>query len=191
MPQNEKLGLLSPVGLNYLGGLLHHAIPSTLLGNPTVNAYRRFRPNSLAPDRVAWGSDHRGVMLRVLGGAGDSASRIENRVGEPAANPYLYIASQIICGMNGLENQRDPGEPDTDPYTTKHKMLPNSLGSALEAFEQEPLFTAEFGNTFTSYYTRLKRTELKRFEEHCAQNEIDPSGDAVTEWEQNEYFDFF
>ena len=45
---------------------------------PTVNGYRRFRPNSLAPDRATWGYDHRGVMLRVLGGAGrsgDAASR--------------------------------------------------------------------------------------------------------------------
>ena len=77
---------------NYLGGLLRHAMPATVFANPTVNGYRRFRANSLAPDRVAWGSDHRGVMLRVLGGANDPASRIENRVGEPSANPYLYIS---------------------------------------------------------------------------------------------------
>src|SRR5262249_16834820 len=85
---------LSPFGMKYLGGLLHHAMASTVLANPTINGYRRFRANSLAPDRVSWGTDHRGVMFRVLGGAGDPASRIENRVGEPSANPYLYIASQ-------------------------------------------------------------------------------------------------
>ena len=78
---------LSPLGKNYLGGLLHHALASTVLANPTINGYRRFRINSLAPDRVAWGYDHRGVMLRVLGGPDDPASRIENRVGEPPPTP--------------------------------------------------------------------------------------------------------
>ena len=96
---------LSPLGKNYLGGLLHHALASTVLANPTINGYRRFRINSLAPDRVAWGYDHRGVMLRVLGGPDDPASRIENRVGEPAANPYLYIASQLITGLDGVDTQ--------------------------------------------------------------------------------------
>ena len=66
---------LSPLGMNYLGGLLHHAMASTVLANPTINGYRRFRMNSLAPDRVAWGTDHRGVMLRDPGGSG--------RYGEP------------------------------------------------------------------------------------------------------------
>src|SRR5215813_8789823 len=94
---------LSPFGMKYLGGLLHHAMASTVLANPTINGYRRFRANSLAPDRVSWGTDHRGVMFRVLGGAGDLASRIENRVGEPSANPYLYIASQLITGLDGVD----------------------------------------------------------------------------------------
>jgi glutamine synthetase len=105
------------MGMTYLGGLLHHAPAGTLLSNPTINAYRRFRANSLAPDRVAWGTDHRGVMLRVLGAMNDPASRIENRVGEPSANPYLYIASQLIAGLNGIESKIDPGPPDTIPTT--------------------------------------------------------------------------
>ncbi|MGG6166165.1 hypothetical protein ACQV2H_22410, partial [Pantoea allii] len=82
MPK-AKGELLSPLGLHYLGGLMHYALPASLFANPTVNAYRRFRQNSLAPDRVCWGGDHRGTMLRVLGGVGDPASRIENRIGEP------------------------------------------------------------------------------------------------------------
>src|SRR5262249_51403826 len=91
---------LSPLGKNYLAGVLHHAPAATLFANPTVNAYRRFRPNSLAPDRVSWGIDHRGTMLRVLGARNDPASRIENRIGEPSANPYLYILSQVVSGLD-------------------------------------------------------------------------------------------
>ena len=56
---------LSTLGKAYLGGLLAHGAAATVFANPTVNAYRRFRANSLAPDRLTWGTDHRGVMLRV------------------------------------------------------------------------------------------------------------------------------
>jgi glutamine synthetase len=182
---------LSPLGLNYLGGLLRHALPATVFANPTVNGYRRFRPNSLAPDRVAWGRDHRGVMLRVLAAANDPASRIENRLGEPSANPYLYILSQLITGLDGIENGSDPGVPDTDPYAAEHPMLPRSLPAALDLLEQEPLFRNEIGPVFLDYYVRLKRTEAERFERYARDRNIDPSLDETTEWEQDEYFDFF
>jgi glutamine synthetase len=188
---STKGAVLSPMGMSYLAGLLHHASAGPLLSNPTVNAYRRFRANSLAPDRVAWGMDHRGVMLRVLGAMNDPASRIENRVGEPSANPYLYIASQLIAGLNGIEKKLDPGPPDTNPYDTQHTMLPRSLSEALQLFENDPLFRHELGHVFVNYYGRLKRTELERFETFVREHNIDPGSEATTEWEQNEYFDFF
>ncbi len=87
------------------GGLLRtHAAPAALC-TPTVNGYGRFRPNALAPQSVLWGRDNRGAMLRVIGGPNDGATRIENRIGEPAANPYLYMAAQIHAGLDGLARQ--------------------------------------------------------------------------------------
>jgi len=189
-PEHEG-SALSPIGMNWLGGLLHHAAAGTVLANPTVNAYRRFRANSLAPDRASWGVDHRGVMLRVLGGVSDPATRIENRVGEPSANPYLFIASQLIAGLDGIENKRDPGPPDTDPYATPHTMLPASLSQALALFEHEPLFRKELGEVFVDYYVSFKRTELTRFQRHLDEHNIAPESEDTTEWEHNEYFDFF
>jgi glutamine synthetase len=190
MPTTEGAAL-SPLGRTYLGGLLHYATAATAFATPTVNGYRRFRPNSLAPDRVAWGIDHRGTLLRVLGAAGDPASRIENRGGEPSANPYLYILSQIAAGLDGIDHKRDPGPPDTDPYTTEHTRLPASLLDALDLLEREPLFREELGEVFMSYYLRLKRTEAGRFVSFCKAKGIDMPGDEPTQWEQNEYFDFF
>ncbi len=183
--------ILSAIGKAYLGGLLHHALAATVFANPTVNGYRRFRANSLAPDRLAWGADHRGVLLRVLGAAGDSASRIENRLGEPAANPYLYIASQIITGLDGMDNARDPGPPDTDPYSADRAKLPKSLLGALDMLECEPLFRRELGDLFVNYYLAFKRTEAGRFADFVKNNNLDPLGDETTDWEQDEYFDFF
>lgn len=190
MPRNEH-EILSPMGEHYLGGLVHSALPATIFANPTINGYRRFRANSLAPDRVAWCCDHRGVMLRVLGGVNDPASRIENRIGEPSANPYLYILSQLISGLDGIDNKRDPGPSETDPYTAQRPMLPKSLNDALFLLEKEPLFASELGPLFIDYYTKLKRTELARYEKFAADNKIDPASDETTAWEHDEYFDFF
>jgi glutamine synthetase len=170
---------------------MHHALASTVFANPTINGYRRFRMNSLAPDRVAWCTDHRGVLLRVLGGVNDPASRIENRVGEPSANPYLYVLSQIVAGLDGIDNKRDPGTPETDPYATKLPMLPKSLNDALALMENEPLFRNELGPLFVDYYAKLKRTELARYDKFAADNNIDPASDETTAWEQDEYLDFF
>lgn len=190
MPEKSE-EILSPLGRNYLGGLLQHAVAATVFANPTVNGYRRFRANSLAPDRVTWGVDHRGAMLRVLSGPNDPASRIENRMGEPWANPYLYILSQVISGLDGIANKRDPGAPDTDPYAVDRPKLPKSLPDALKLMEQEPLVQNELGAVFLDYYLRLKRTEAGRYEAFAKEHNIDPLSDETTEWEQNEYFDFF
>src|SRR5260370_14725935 len=91
--------VLSVFGRNYLGGLLKHARASAVFTTPTINGYKRYRTYSLAPDRAIWGRDNRGVMVRVLRGTNDPATRLENRICEPAANPYLYMASPILARL--------------------------------------------------------------------------------------------
>ena len=132
-------------------------------------------------------------MLRVLGGEGDPTSRIENRVGEPAANPYLYMASQVAAGLDGVDNALDPGPSDDEPYTADRTMLPKDLCQALDALESEPLFRAQFGDVFMDYYLKLKRNELGRYLTFLEEQGITQAdtGDETTSWEQNEYFDFF
>ncbi|HEX7052718.1 MAG TPA: glutamine synthetase family protein [Burkholderiales bacterium] len=181
--------LLSRTGEAWLAGLLEHAAASAVFAAPTVNGYRRYRPNSLAPDRAGWGYDHRGAMVRVLGGEGHPATRLENRLGEPAANPYLYIASQIVCGLDGIECGLQPGPRDDEPYAAERPLLPTSLGAALDALERSALYRRELGEVFTSYFLRLKRSELNRYLSWCRDNRA--AEGETTQWEQNEYFDFF
>jgi glutamine synthetase len=181
---------LSRLGCSYLAGLLAHAVPATAFTTPTVNGYRRFRANSLAPDRATWGRDHRGAMLRVLSGPGDPASRIENRVGEPSANPYLYILSQVVAGLAGIEAKLAPPPADDEPYAAERPRMPKSLAEALDALEQDPLFRRELGDTFIDYFVTLKRTEAGRYQRALDDAGGNP-GDEPTAWEQNEYFDFF
>src|SRR5712691_3061850 len=188
----ERAGeVLSPLGRMVVAGLLKHAAPCTAFTTPTVNGYRRFRPNSLAPDRATWAYDHRGAMLRVLGGPGDPATRIENRAGEPAANPYLFILSQVVAGLAGIEAELQPPAADLEPYAAARTMLPKSLAEALDALDKEPLFRRELGDTFIDYFVKLKRTEAGRYQR--AREEAGASSDdsEPTAWEQNEYFDFF
>jgi glutamine synthetase len=172
-----EAGTLSPEGLAWLGGLMAHGAGATALAAPTLNAYRRFRPHSLAPDRVAWSLDNRAAMFRVMpGGAG---ARIENRVGEPAANPYLYFASQVIAGIDGLERTLDPGAPVEAPYATPAPRLPRSLGEALAALKADACLVAGLGADVVDYFCRIKEAEIARFEAE------------VSEWEQREYFEMF
>src|SRR5579862_6856581 len=178
---------LSALGLHYLAGLLRYAVPGAAFATPTVNGYRRFRPNSLAPDRAGWACDNRGAMIRVLGGADDPATRLENRVGEPAANPYLYTLSQIVTGLAGVEAGLQPPPPEDAPYEADRPLLPKSLIEAIDALGHEPLFRAALGDIFVDYFIALKRSEWGRYLNSGAP----PQSDEPSAWEQDEYFDFF
>nr|WP_275944198.1 glutamine synthetase family protein [Gluconacetobacter tumulicola] len=170
---------LSCLGMGWLAGLLKNAAPAAVFSTPTINGYKRYRPFSLAPDRAIWGCDNRGVMLRVLGGAGDKATRIENRVGEPAANPYLYLASQVICGLDGIRGKDNPGPSADTPYSTPAPFLPRTLEEAVNALEGSTVFEDGFGKAFLDYLIRIKKAEIERYNLE------------VSEWEHREYFDMF
>jgi len=171
--------VLSAFGRNYLGGLLKHARASAVFATPTINGYKRYRSYSLAPDRANWGQDNRGVMVRVLGGADDPATRLENRIGEPAANPYLYMASQILSGLDGVDRALDPGPSADAPYETRAAMLPKTLREAVDALNDDPFFRDAFGAGFVDYYVHIKNAEIERFQAE------------VSDWEQREYFEMF
>ena len=171
--------LLSPAGRGFLAGLLAHARAAAAFTTPTINGYKRYRGYSLAPDRAIWGRDNRGVMVRVLGAAGEDAVRLENRVGEPPANPYLYMASQIFTGLDGIARVLEPGPSADTPYEMPAPLLPKSLGEALRALRDDACLAEGFGQDFIDYYLRIKEAEVARFQSE------------VTEWEQREYFELF
>ena len=170
---------LSPLGKSWLAGLLAHARGAAALSTPTINGYKRYRPYSLAPDRVIWGKENRGALLRVVGGPGDVGTRIENRAGEPAANPYLYFASQVYSGLDGIaRNPPLPPSADT-PYEAKAEMLPRTLQEALDCLRKDAVLCDGLGQSFVDYYCRIKEAEVARFNLE------------VSDWEHREYFDLF
>lgn len=180
-PTCEGDGPLSPLGRSWLAGLLAHGRAMQPFCAPTVNAYARFRPNAMAPNAVVWGRDNRGAMLRVLGGAGQPATRIENRSGEPTANPYLYLAAQIHAGRDGLARRLEPPPPTESPYASSpddDARLPSSLGDALDALEADRALVDAFGADVVDWLVHVKRFELARL----AQSP-DPAA-----WQAREYF---
>jgi glutamine synthetase len=142
----------------------------------------------MAPIQAIWAQDNRGVMVRVLGEAGDPATHLENRVGEPLANPYLYMASQIYAGLDGVARGLEPGPPADAPYRSSAEPLPAALDEALAALRTNACFRAGFGDGFVDYYLHLKEAELARYRKEAGEGATQTE---VTAWEHREYFDLF
>lgn len=170
---------LSETGRHFTGGVLEHAAAASVFSTPTINGYKRFRPYSFAPDRVTWAVENRAAFVRVIGGPGDATAHIENRAGEPCANPYLYMMSQIVCGMDGVKRKLDPGPLDETPYESDKPLLPRSLMESVAALKESAFFRERLGDAFVDYMIALKQSEISRFLAH------------VTDWEQREYFEVF
>jgi glutamine synthetase len=120
-------------------------------------------------------------MLRVLGRCGDAATRIENRIGEPSANPYLYIAAQIHAGLDGIRRGLSAPAATDSPYAAGATPLPTSLGEALDALAQDRALSEAFGAPLIECFARVKRAELARFEQAADKDE----------WQRREYFSRF
>jgi glutamine synthetase len=172
--------VLSMVGLQFVGGVLDNVGATIAFSNPTINGYKRLNANPLTPKRAVWSHDNRAAMCRVIGGPGERSTHMENRSGEPSANPYLYMASQIFAGLDGIDRGVDPGPPLDDPYAQSHKApMPTSLLDAIAALEKSAVLRKAMGDEFVEYYIAMKRHEIERFMA------------AVTDWEHREYFENF
>ena len=172
-------GGLTPTASGWMAGLLRHAAASCIATTPTVNGYKRYTAYLLAPNRIGWGEDNRGAMLRALLAPGDPASRVENRVADSTANPYFALAFQVLSGLDGVENGLAAPPPLGNPYDDEAEPLPRTLADAVDRFEASRMYRAALGDEFVSYLVRLKRAEWDRYLM------------SVSEWEHMEYFTAF
>ena len=150
----------------------------TALCAPTLPAYSRYQGSVMAPQSAVWARDNRGALLRVLGAPGDPATRIENRGGEPLANPYLLIAAQVLAGLDGLQRQSLPGAATESPYAPAQNPLPTTLGQALDALAADAVLQQGLGPVMAKIYNAIKRQEIRRH---------DAAEDKV-QWQRREYF---
>ncbi|MBI3229112.1 MAG: type III glutamate--ammonia ligase [Burkholderiales bacterium] len=187
--EEDKLGLgLSKIGYHFLAGLLHHAPALTALCAPTVNSYKRLlcaeslSGTSWAPATIAWGDNNRTTVARVV------YQRIEWRLPDSAANPYLALAAVIAAGLDGVERELDPGLPiNADIYEMSAKqramhdlqLLPQNLGQAVDALQADTVLSQALGTDFVAEFVRLKRAEWAEYSQQ------------VSQWELTRYLDRF
>jgi glutamine synthetase len=160
----------------WAAGLLAHAPAMTLIGCPTVNAYKRVEAYSFAPMNVSWGLDNRGVCVRCLPGCG-SSTRIEYRGGAADANPYLLMAAMFAAGSDGLERTIDlPPLVKGDAYADETSPpLPRTLALAIEAFAESAFLRERLGEVFHTNYLAMARHESALYDA------------AITDWEFERY----
>jgi glutamine synthetase len=185
-PQSGKNLFEDPAGENgvsdqlryFLGGQMAHAKGMSAILAPTINSYSRFILGAFCPYYLVWGWDNRSVYCRVPAERG-SGTRVENRGPCASANPYLALAAVLAAGLDGIENEIDPGEPAPDdvygaePGT--HDTVTFWLQDAVEDFKADKVLCDAFGPELVQAYVALKEHEIERFRT------------SVTDWEFNEY----
>lgn len=160
----------------FTAGVLAHARGLMALLNPTVNAYRRIQPDSLAPTHANWGWDNRASFIRIPPERG-GATRVEIRVGDGAANPYLAIAAVLLAGAEGIRRQLTPPAPVSgDAYRADPDVigapLPSGLEEALAALADDTLLREGLGEDIVSTFTAMKSFEIERHRQWVSDWEI-------------------
>jgi glutamine synthetase len=172
---------LSPLGQQFLAGVLAHGPALTALAAPTVNSYKRLRAGASlsgttwAPVWLTHGPNNRTAAVRTLHG------RFEWRVPDSAANPYLATAALIAAGVDGIDHRLELApECAEDLYERRaaeirasgHQRLPASLGTALDALQADDVIRAALGDSLIEQFARLKRAELDAYESQVSDWEL-------------------
>jgi glutamine synthetase len=181
---------LSETARFFIGGLLQHARGMSAVMAPLVNSYKRLVPGYEAPCYVSWGQTNRSALVRIprVNPEIPKATRIELRLPDPSANPYLAFAVMLKAGLDGVKNRIAPPEPleenlyhFDEAQLARHKVpsLPKSLGEALDEMQRDPLVVAALGQHIFERFLDAKRTEWDDYRL------------AVSQWELDRYLPFY
>lgn len=178
---------LSKLAYQFLGGVLKHAAALSAICAPTINSYKRLVVGrsltgaTWAPAYISYGNNNRSTLVRIPGG------RLELRLPDGACNPYLATAAVIAAGLDGIENDLDPGAPKNAnlyEYSAEQlaeegiAILPQNLHEALLALEKDTVIREALGPV-ADEFLRLKHMEWVEYMRH------------VSDWEINTYLEFF
>jgi glutamine synthetase len=188
MDKGDPNGMgLSKLAYQFLAGILKHAPALAAICAPTVNSYKRLVVGrsltgaTWAPAYISYGDNNRSSMVRIPG------ERLEIRLPDGSCNPYLATAAVIAAGLDGIENELDPGKPhnvnlyELSPEELKAEgigILPQNLHEALQALERDTLLCDALGPV-AGEFLRLKHMEWVEYMRH------------VSDWELKSYLEFF
>ena len=180
---SDEMGL-STTAYHFLGGILHNAQALTAVFNPTVNSYKRIDAQvttsgaTWSPNAVTYGGNNRTHMVRI-----PDKGRFELRLMDGAANPYLLQAGVLAAGLDGVENERDPGKRlDINMYSDGHKIrglrrLPANLLDAIRLFEKSKVLRSGLGDALVDSYSKLKYQDWRNY------------SSAISQWERDHTLD--
>jgi len=180
---SDEMGL-SKMAYHFLGGILHNAQALTAVFNPTVNSYKRIDAQvttsgaTWSPNAVTYGGNNRTHMVRI-----PDKGRFELRLMDGAANPYLLQAGVLAAGLDGVENERDPGKRlDINMYSDGHKIrglrrLPANLLDAIRLFEKSKVLRSGLGDALVDSYSKLKYQDWRSY------------SSAISQWERDHTLD--
>ncbi len=172
---------LSKTALHYIGGLLRHARGYCAITNPLVNSYKRLVPGFEAPVNVAWSMRNRSPMLRIPERRGPG-TRVEHRVPDPSANPYLALAAMLAAGLDGIETKIDWREPVNEniwemSHREKRRLriddLPHDLNEACRELEKDAVIREALGDHVTQHFLAAKRQEWRAYISQVSRWEVD------------------
>ena len=189
-PDDPRGAGVSRLAYQFIAGVLRHAPAISAVTAPTVNSYKRLiKTGSMtgftwAPVYISFGRNNRTHMLRIPMGGG----RVESRAVDTSVNPYLAAAMMLGAGLEGIENELDPGDPialnmyeqsDAQLAEMGVEVLPRTLLEAVEAFDRDPLSEQVLGPELKQSYVELKSEEWWDYH------------NTVSEWEYDRYLEFF
>jgi glutamine synthetase len=162
---------LTPLGLQYIAGVLDHARGMVVITNPLVNSYKRLSPNFEAPTHVAWSEMNRNPLMRLSDRRGEGTF-CEFRLPDPSCNPYLCLAAVLASGIEGVRKQMDPGPPvNKDIFRMSHRErsrlgvegLPTDLSEAVRTFQKDKFLQNALGSRISEHIIQAKRSEWQEY----------------------------
>jgi glutamine synthetase len=175
---------LSKVAKAFIAGVLSHAREITAVSNQWVNSYKRLIEGFEAPVFVVWGKANRSALVRVPQAKPnkEQSTRIEYRAPDPACNPYLFLATLLAAGLDGIERELDiPPEAEDNIYRLAMEerralgieALPDTLEDSLQLMERSELVAEALGEHLFEWFLRNKREEWREYKAYVTPFEID------------------
>ncbi len=175
---------LSPLGYQFIGGVLNSAEALCAFTNPTVNSYKRINASNTrsgatwSPNTVTYGGNNRTHMIRI-----PDTDRFELRLADGAANPYLLSSAIIAAGLDGMERKLDPGDRAdynsyTEPTPSDKTKLPANLLDALRCLENSQVLSTTLGESFVTSYLKLKYQQWNQYNTQVTDWELDNTLDC-------------
>jgi glutamine synthetase len=178
---------LSVIAKQYIAGVLKHAKYFVAITNPLINSFKRLVPGYEAPVNIAWSERNRSPLIRVPAKRGNS-TRIEVRVPDPSANPYLALTVMLAAGLDGIENKLTPPPSVNKNIFTmsqrekrryKIEELPADLNEAIQNLEKSKVIREALGEHIFNHFIEAKKMEWSTYISQ------------VHEWELDRYLSYY